>query len=366
MAILWVDSVSPIIGASETASRTNVRNWISWSPNAGPKTLVGPFNDIATQHVYYEDVSATNANNHLDDRYTTIILGHRWKVLDPDNVPGATVFPLVYWLDNAQDDSGDPTYDIQASMGVTYSGEIVFYRGSTGGTELGRSAKHVIKFSDTWQYIEYKVTFSQTVGTADVRVNEVSVLSLTGLDNCFTAKEYCTNVLFPCMDITADTVSCDLYIADTTGAAPNNDFLGDIRVEHRLADGDGNRNDFTPLSGLTNYEMVDSTQVEDDTSYVSGSTAGDDDLYTFTNLSHTYTDINTVAVRLYGRNEDAGRRPVRAVCRSSVSESVGNTEYFNEDRYRYVQSFIHLDPNGSIAWTQSAVDAAEFGINIEA
>jgi len=130
-------------------------------------------------------------------------------------------------------------------------------------------------------------------------------------------------------------------------------------------DGDGNRNDFTQLSGLTNYEMVDEAEQDEETSYVSSATALDDDLYTFSNLVSNFTTVYGVQVKMLGRNEDAGRRDISALCRSSTSESNGDVTHFNQDRYRMVSGIFEQNPNGPANWSDTTIDAAEFGITLE-
>ncbi len=214
-----------------------------------------------------------------------------------------------------------------------------------------------------WYYIEAKIKFSNTVGTYEIKVDGRTIMSDTNVDTLSTGTlTNVRNVMFG-LDVQDQYEHADMYICNTTGSSFT-DFIGDIHIETLSPDGDGNRTDWTPDSGLTNYTQVDEANPDRDTSYVETSTAGDDDLYTFAATTIDADTVKGVNICIVGKSLDAGRRLLNGRCRSSVSESTGIDMTLHNDRYRWVSSFIEQNPNGPAAWTDTTVNAAEFGVTL--
>lgn len=214
-----------------------------------------------------------------------------------------------------------------------------------------------------WYYIEMKVFFDNTTGTYEVKVDGQVVMSGTNADTLSGGGPAICRTVFFGLDTFDDYEWADMYVLDTTGSSLN-DYLGDIHIETVSPDGDGNRTDWTPDSGLTNYTQVDEANPDRDSSYIESSTAGDDDLYTFAALTIPADTVLGVMVTAVGTNNDAGRRILNGRARSSTFEGTGNDMTFHDDRYRWNASFIEQDPNGPAAWTETSVNAAEFGVTL--
>ncbi len=224
---------------------------------------------------------------------------------------------------------------------------------------------------NTWYYIECHFVIVLSGGEYEVRVDEgVQLGPATSQDtegSGITAPIVDTFYIFD--NSTSDPQYDDLYLLDNTGLV-NNDFLGDIQVETVVPVGDGNRNDMTPLSGLTNYEMVDDGETPDgDTTYVSGAVVGDDELYDFADLGASGFAIDVVhAVQVTNvvRKAEAGTRTVKTLARSNVTEVEGARTGGAGTDYKNLQAVYETDPDGGGAWDEAAVNAAEFGITVEA
>lgn len=249
----------------------------------------------------------------------------------------------------------------QIILRVVAGGELAVYRGST----LLATSSGANLTADTWHYIEFKFTINNSTGSYAVRLNGNNVLSDSNVDTQNDAS-LSTVAFFDLLGhSTSDPWFDDLYVCDDSGAA-NNDFLGDCVVETLFPDADGATNNFTPDSGTNNYSRVDDGATpDDDTSYVSSSTAADKDLYGFAALqTANITDIYGVQVAVLGRKEDAGNRVVRTVARSNVTETDGPDQYLATD-YQYYFGMYETDPNGGGAWSESSVNAAQFGMKIQ-
>ena len=127
-----------------------------------------------------------------------------------------------------------------------------------------------------WMFLEVKVTFDNSSGVVQVKGNGKLVLDLTGQDTQNTANAYANAARI--MNINPNTTYLDdVYLCDDSGSK-NNDFLGDVRVDCLRPNGAGTHTDFTPSTG-SNYENVDETYPDDDTTYNQGSNVGDQDTY---------------------------------------------------------------------------------------
>ena len=250
---------------------------------------------------------------------------------------------------------------------VTAAGELEVRRSSTQleiTSGLGLT-------NGQWYYIQMYALIHPSAGAYEVRVNNVTQLMDSGIDTEGTGGSLVTTLRFM-QQSSSDPSIDDLYVLDTTGLV-NNTWLGNVYVETVFPMGDGNRNDMTRVGGgLNNYEAVDDGSTpDDDTTYVHGNVVGDDELYDFDDLvggdgGFEITQVHGVAVTNHYRKADAGSRSCRALARSVATEVEGTEQGCNVE-YRYYQQIYEDDPDTAAAWADAdAVNAAEFGITIEA
>lgn len=240
-------------------------------------------------------------------------------------------------------------------------------RATRNGTTLGTSAAGLIT-SGAWNYIEAKVTIDNSAGAVTVRVNGAAVLTLTSQDtqNAGTATANQIRIGDPINDQSSQRDYDDLYICDTTGAA-NNDFLGDVRVDAYLPNGNGNSSDLvgSDSNSVDNYLLVDDASTDGDSTYVQSSSAGDHDTYTFANMTHTPTDIFGVQINMMAKKDDAGTRSIASVTRSGGADTDGTTQALGTSYLDY-REVLEEDPDTSSPWIKAGFDAAEFGVKVAA
>lgn len=149
----------------------------------------------------------------------------------------------------------------------------------------------------------------------------------------------------------------DLYVADT--------LLGPQRVSTLMPSGDGALSQWTPLSGTTHFNLVNEQPPDGDTSYVSSSTPGNIDLYTFPGLAYTPANVFGAQVSFYARKDDVAARQIAAEVRSGGANFVGSTLPVLTTSYidSYLQCF-NTDPFTGLAWTPTGINAAQFGVNL--
>lgn len=260
---------------------------------------------------------------------------------------------LVRFLDGAV---------VHVDLRLDASGHLFFTR---NGTTIGSVGTTVLSAS-TYYYLEVKVTISDTVGVAALRINGVSELNGTSLDTRNAGNSTADTISFIVSPGSADTIDLDdLTICDGTGSAPTNDFLGDVRVEALFPNGNGNTSNLVGSDGNStdNYLLVDETTPAT-ADYVESSTPTDKDTYTYTNPTSTSGTVYGVQILPYAAKTDAGVRSIKSIARLSGTE-VDSAAKTLSATAAYFPDVREAKPGGG-AWSISDVSSAEFGVKIDA
>jgi hypothetical protein len=229
------------------------------------------------------------------------------------------------------------------------------------GITLFDSENYLINKNE-WYYIEAKVKIHNTSGVCIVRINEQEVLNYSG-DLYFSGDSYVHQLYFGFPHDCFMELD-DFYIADDQGSV-NNDFLGDIRIDAIYPDGAGNYSQFTPSTG-NNYECVDETEL-DEADYVSNLTAGEKDSYTYVAVPTDLDDAGIIGLQI--RN-NAKRTAASSNIKIDPFIRTGSTDYSQTaydlpDAIGMVETDIILDdPSDSNPWTQTKINACEFGMEV--
>ncbi len=212
----------------------------------------------------------------------------------------------------------------------------------------------------TWIYLEWKVTIANSIGASScvVRVNGSNIITVaTGQDLQNTSNASADSVVIGGSGGPTTFYYDDFYICNSSGST-NNDFLGDVKVLTIYPSGAGNSTDWTPSAG-NNYECVDETPGNEDTDYVSETSAGDHDTYAMGNITLTGTVLG-IQTNLMAKKDDAGTKELAPTIRSGSTDYDGTTVSVNSS-YRVHSEIWEEDPDTSAAWTDSGVNAMEFG-----
>ena len=247
----------------------------------------------------------------------------------------------------------------QIVLRKTLAGEFAVDRGST---QLGITTD-VRLIGEMWYYVELDITFGDgTAGSIDLYVNGENVLSLSSIDTRNVTGDNCGRVgLYGAS--TYNNGFDDVYFLDDSGTDQTT-RIGPCVIETVNPDANGTTNNFTASPAVSNYLNVDDGNApDDDTTYNHSSTVTHKDLYGHGALTGSISTIYAVLPRSHVRTEAAGARGVKNVARSSATE-VDGTEHFIDGTYHYIDHIYENDPNGGGAWTESSVNAAEFGIKI--
>lgn len=283
----------------------------------------------------------------LPTDYTSVSVGFAFRNFY--GLPStSSVRPFFYLL-------GDGS--TQVGLRVLSSGQLEAYRltSSTAGTLLGSSALGVI-IGNTWQYVECEITISDTVGVFKVYVDGSLVINLTNVD---TRNGTPTAVDQVNLGANSGATGIGTFDFDDVYVTDSATRLGERRVETLYPTGDVAQG-WSRSAGATNYSLVDELTVNGDTDYVQASTVGDVDTYDFGTVSSTPTAIDAVQIVSYGLKTDAGTREVALQIKSGATTSDGSN-FVLAGSYTNFRRLTTVDPDTSVAWTQSGVAAMQAG-----
>lgn len=294
---------------------------------------------------------SSNALTRTLDNQSSWVMGFAFQIQSP---PTFGSYVMAAWQD-----AGSVQVDLRLNTDLTLS---VTRNGSslTGGSSSSALAM------DTWYYLEWKVTISNSIAanSCKVRVNAVDWINVAAGQDTQATSNPSANQLRIGQSTSGGALTVlfdDLYVLDGTGTI-NNDFLGDMRVITLLPNGVGNSSGWTPLSG-SNFANVDDAVPDDDATYNYSSVAGQKDTHACQDLPIVPSSIAGLQVCTLFRKDEAGARQAAAVVRSAGTDYDGSS-YSVTDSYAYNLSTWQLDPATSALWTASAVNSAEFGYKL--
>lgn len=215
-----------------------------------------------------------------------------------------------------------------------------------------------------WKFLELKFTIDNAAGSYEWRINEQTQISASGIDTNNGGNNGADRIRLTAGDsnVTSTTRRYDdVYICDGTGSAPQNTFLGDVRIEVIYPNGNGNSSQFDGSDGnqTDNYLLVDESTQDDDTTYVESGDLNDKDTYTYGDLTAAAGTVYGVQHTPLARKSAAGTRQIVSVARLSATEIDGSAKTLT-DAYIHQPHIFPTKPGGG-AWTVSDVNSAEFG-----
>ena len=255
--------------------------------------------------------------------------------------------------------------DIKGDSGATTHLSLAFPTTTT--IDLVRGTSTVIASATlsqplTWgTYLEVSASIADAGGTCVVRANGTTLINFTGdTKNAGTGSWVDTVTIIKATGFTPGLWIDDLYFCDSIGSAPNNTFLGDIRIYTLTPDGAGTTTQMTPSSGA-NYTTVDELPYSA-TDYVRGS-SGQSDLYTTSNLPAGVGTIFGVQANAIVKKTDAGALSGRTVIKSGSTTTNGTSINLGTSDVT-ITNVQGLNPDTSMAWTAGDVNSLEIGSGV--
>jgi len=252
----------------------------------------------------------------------------------------------------------DSTHTTQMGLGISASGKLYVWRGSTANVVA--TGTTTIVFGG-YYYVELKCTINTTTGSCTVNLNGVQEINATNVNTQATGN---ANVQYWRYRWTgAETLLIDdWYLEDTTGSAPYNGFLCDptnaLRIETLYPT--ANSSVFFTPNTSTNVSQVQEVHSDNDTTFNVTSVPAID---TFTHGSLVSTPVTIYAINVLAklRSDDVSNMTMRTKLTSGAT-SVNGTTWLGATVYQYIVDQYTTDPNTSAAWaTAAAVNGTIIG-----
>lgn len=243
----------------------------------------------------------------------------------------------------------------QVRVVVQPTGDLAVIRGSTtlGATTVPPLA------AQSWNHVEIKVVCHDTTGAVEVRVNQVTVLNLTGVDTKNTAIAGVDQFAFnPNSAISVTAYFDDLFAWDTLGVGPV-DFIGDKKVIEDFADEDGAEQEWTRSTGTASWALVDDAPPNDDADYISAVASGATVALKFPDLPSELSSVIAVSFEHYSRKTDAGPANLTGKVRAGGSTGTGGDTPITTAYTRRWDNFT-ADPSTGAPFTPAAASTAEY------
>lgn len=244
--------------------------------------------------------------------------------------------------------------DYKCQLDVTSDGNLHFYNFGPSGNVYTTGLGLNLTLPYCAYFIELKFHLHATDGYYEIRVNNIPVLSATGI-NTVRGLASATIIQTWCM-------GDDYYVCDGTGTV-NNDFLGDRRSIAVMPAAVGSVNDWTPNTAIDNWDINNDktyTAATIENAYVETDTDMAMDLYTFEDVTIEGT-VAGVQLSVLAKKTDADFRQIRLVMDIDGTKYYGDWQTLTDD-WKYYKWIWETDPSISGAWTRTKInDHCTFG-----
>lgn len=244
----------------------------------------------------------------------------------------------------------------------SYTDPLIHIRYNAGSWYLREYATAALIFSDedgplvapitdgVWTHIEVRVEISSSDVTMDLYINNEHIGQLT-TGHAGNSMPNPTAYRFGWKGV---RFWSNLFIDNGVTRK------GDSSVITLWVDGNDSPTDWIPLSG-TNYEMVDETRCDQDTTYNSSANVDDEDRFTLQNLP---TDGDILGIQVVAcvkkTAEGSGNFKLRISDGTNTHDSVDYYPAYNN--YRFFRFIVENNPWTGLPWTKSDIDGLRVGI----
>ena len=312
--------------------------WVRYQSQSGNGMIAGRFGGQAARLTDGAGGSAiTRYGLDLGASYGTFCIGMAFR---PSSA-NAICNPLLFQTAEGSLNQLYVTHDSADKFSVQRGDGVTIIPPSSFTTTVGQ-----------WCYVEVAFTIADSGGYVELWVNGISQGSFTGDTQQQASADFRYLELRSPNDVGAGNAIDidDMYWKND--ATP----LGEIKVTTIRAVADTADADFIPVGASPGYDCVNETLVDGDTTYVQGSTSGDLDLYEFEDLVGDPSAIFAVNAVMFAKKTDVGARTLNLTVKSGATQDDGAAVTLNTVYGRY-ERMLPLDPDGSIPWTKTSVNA---------
>lgn len=321
------------------------------------------------------DFAVTTTNARTGPQCMQVRANGIWKTIDrqPTWIIGCAFYPTAAApLLQLRDEDGN----IHNTLSLNSDG--------TWNINLGQSV--VIGTSDPAKALHfnryYFVEWKQTIGGSGTMRLNGQVIATTTTNTSVDTRTYADSIIIQGPGGGVFHYIDDLYVCDgqdlTSGANPNNDFLGDCRVGVIVPNGTGDLTAWSPVGTATvgtntfsgtNWRLVNEQPPDNDLTYVTQSATGTTDLYNFQDISASVS-VKGIQSNITARKDDQGDRGIALDSKPSSGGAAPTTEFTSTNTYFLNQTYIDyldqfdLNPVTSTAWTPVEINASQWGPKI--
>lgn len=246
------------------------------------------------------------------------------------------------------------------SVNFAAGGQIQLRRGVSSGTVIATSTYAPVV--GAWVYYEMQATIADSGGTCVLKADGVEIINYSGdTRNAGTSTDIDAVVIAGSSGGTE--AFDDLYVLNTAGSAPYNTYLGDVKIETLVPNGNGATSQWVGSDGNStdNYLLVDDPTANT-SDYTSSPTVGERDLYTMSDLVTTSGTVLAVQPLAYVQKSDANSASVKALLRSSGGTVVASPARVLSTSWTMVAGDLRTtDPDGA-GWTIASVNGLQSGV----
>lgn len=348
---LWLDGVSILSGTGDTTATAN-------NSASGFSVMSGPSGAFTVDDLYIFDITGTTNN-------AVLLTSPRIETQFP-NADGAVQFALgAGILGSTVSRTGTNVSSVANQLRL---------RAVTPSTACTLNSISVLAATASGTVNLRPVVYSSTAGAPG---------SLLGSGSTVTGTTAATAKTMPLTSGVALSAGiqyfigfmCDILVS--TGFAGLSSATDDLIATSTFASGApgtapamsaaAGTVTWGNVSGQSNWATVDQNPIDGAFSYIFDATVGHEDLYNFPVLSAPPSAIYAVAVKASLAKSDAGAKTasVRLKSGSTDSAGTGGTALAPGTSFGWMTSHYERDPNGNIAWTKTAIDAAQAGVKVE-
>lgn len=352
----WVEGFEHY-GATETYMLEGVGGAAAWSQvdanwalsTVNPAT--GTYHMRLTEDTNGDDLLMRRA---LGQSKQVSGFGYRFQVDDLPSIENATEGDISLQMLEYRDVAN--VAQIRIQMGTEGS-----VRALRGGTALGRSDPCIA--AGGYHHFESKAKIDNTTGYVEVRVNEVTVLNLTGIDTQATANAESSQFVFgqggplslsgPGFGL-YDVDDCFAWDDDASDAENTVvDFVGDKGVYYLPVNGDTAEADWTKSTGVTGYELLDEL-TPNDADYIADTTGAARSIFQVAALPANVAEVIAMMPVIRARKEESGTVNLRGGVVVGASESYTATNS-PSTAFAYMEPTPKtIDPDTGVAWANDA------------
>jgi hypothetical protein len=229
--------------------------------------------------------------------------------------------------------------------------QLIFY--NANGTQVGST--YTVGPTNTWVHIGVKIIVGNA-GTVVVNIDDNQAYS--GSSDFQNASATVSNAFFNCGYSVDYFYFDDIVIQGASGA-----FLGsNVHCVAQRPSAAGDSTQWTPSTG-SNYQNVDETLPDDDSTYNSDSTSGHLDLYATTDLPTFSGNVLGIDVCGVLRKDTGGTETAKLAVKTNSTVYYGSNITLTNSYASYKKQYI-LNPNTGVAFTTSEANALQIGAQV--